>query len=389
MPKTTHEAETGFRQEVLLHAATVAARGAREADSERRLNERTMAALDDAGFARHFVPRRWGGREGTFTDAFLATAQLAESCASAAWCAMLWAAHARFAGRLPEEAQQELWGESPDVRIAAAIMPPSGTVRPTADGWLIEGQWRMASGADHADWLLLSAAEADEAPHRTAVPPTSRFRVCVVPRSAVTVLDTWHGTGLRGTASNTVVLAETLVPDSRTVPLTALLGGDGPRGGARCHRVPAHLVGGPLFCAPALGSARRAVATWTERAVRLHSPGGVGPLIRPAAAERLARASADVDAVGLLLTEAVRRADTEEVSPHAVARNQRDAAVGADRLATAMDLLLRADGSHLRDTQSDFHRHWRDVLTIASHGALRLEPAAAAFAGSLPVPAGV
>ncbi|MFD7335573.1 acyl-CoA dehydrogenase family protein [Streptomyces violascens] len=375
--------KSGFRHEAIRHATTTAAREARIADRDRRLSERTLTALDDAGFARHFVPRRWGGREGAFADVFHAAAEVAEGCASAAWCAMLWASHARFAALLPEEGQKDLWSESPNVRIAAAVMPPSGTARPVTDGWLLQGEWGVTSGVDDADWVLLCAPETAPAVKEHTSEP--RFRVCAVPRGAFTVLDTWHSTGLRGTGSNTVILDRTLVPDARTVLLSTLLTGDGAAGRARCHSAPAHLAGGLLFCAPALGSARRAVAAWTERATRANGSTGTGPLSRPSTQDRLARASADVDAVALLLGEAVRRADTGEATAHTVARNQRDAAVGIERLATAVDLLMRADGTHVRDVDGDFHRHWRDVLTVASHGALRLEAAAGAFARTLPV----
>ncbi|MFD0330869.1 hypothetical protein ACFQZC_28425 [Streptacidiphilus monticola] len=70
------------------------------------------------------MPRRWGGTEGGFAELLARAAELGEASASAAWCAMLWAAHGRFATRLPEQAQQELWAAGPDVRLSAALAPP-------------------------------------------------------------------------------------------------------------------------------------------------------------------------------------------------------------------------------------------------------------------------
>jgi hypothetical protein len=100
------------------------------------------------------------------------------------------------------------------------------------------------------------------------------------------------------------------------------------------------------------------------------------------ARQQLARSSADVDAVALVLGEAVLRADRDVVSARLTARNQRDAAVAAERLAGAVDGLFRT-GRWLLEEDSDLHRHWRDVLTVASHGALGMEGAAGAFARSL------
>lgn len=99
--------------------------------------------------------------------------------------------------------------------------------------------------------------------------------------------------------------------------------------------------------------------------------------------ERLARSAAEIDAAELMLRTAAQRADTEPITPGAVAVNRRDAAVAVEWLATAVDRLFRTGGAHLRDVDGELHRHWTDVLTVASHGALRLEPAAEAFARSL------
>ncbi|MFG2773202.1 oxidoreductase [Streptomyces sp. NPDC048350] len=413
-------AESGFRRDAVARAVAVAEDGARAADAERCVSARTLAALDEAGFARHFVPRRFGGREGTFADVFRATAEVARGCASAAWLGMLWSAHARFAALLPEEGRQDLWGASPDVRIAAGLTPPSGAAVPVDGGWLLGGEWPVVSGADHADWLLLCAPESPAAgpgapnapvPSADAVagsggpedgaaddggkPERPRFRVCAVPRSAVTVVDTWRSSGMRGTASHTVLLPATTVPAGRTVPFDVLVAGGPPDGRARCHTAPAHLAGGLLFSAPALGAARRALAEWSERLLPGAVPGTAGPAgsgpvgsgaspVREGQAARLARAWADVEAVALLLSEAVRRADTGEISPFAVARNRRDAAVGAERLAGAMDLLMGAGDADLPDMNGDLGRHLRDVRAVASHGALRVEGAAVAFADALP-----
>ncbi|MFC5805868.1 acyl-CoA dehydrogenase family protein [Streptomyces formicae] len=364
----------GLSPEATRRAADTALQDARDARAHRRLTGGTVAALEAAGFARHFVPQRWGGSEGTFSEVFRAAVTVGEGCASAAWCAVLWAAHARFAALLPEQGQKEIWGAGPDVRIAAAIVPPAGSSVRVTGGRLLHGEWSLASGIDHADWVLLAAPETD-APGRPA-------RVFAVPKSAVRVHDTWNSTGLRATGSNTVSLAETVVPDSRSAPLAALLNGDGQEGLARCYSAPAHLAGGLMFCAPALGAARRALATWNEWA-RTAAPGGARPLDRPSVQERLVRSAAEIEAVELMLCEAARRADGDPVTAEAVARNQRDAAVAVDWLAAAVDRLFRTGGAHVRDADGDLHRHWADVLTVASHGALRLEPAAEAYARSL------
>ncbi|MGW3121300.1 acyl-CoA dehydrogenase family protein [Streptomyces sp. NPDC001107] len=364
----------GLEPDAVRRASDTARRNAREALRERRLTDGTVTALADAGFARHFVPRRWGGGEGTFAEVFRAAAAVGEGCASAAWCAVLWAAHGRFAALLPEEGQKELWAEGPDVRIAAALMPPSGHASRVSGGWLLQGEWDLASGVGHAHWVLLAAPETDE--------PGRPVRVFAVPARRVTVRDTWNATGLRATGSNTVVLDATVVPDGRTLPLAALLAGDAGQDVPRCHAAPAHLAGGLMFCAPALGAARRALTVWTRWA-RSATPDGVRPLDRASVRERLARSAAEIEAAELMLRTAADRADAGAITEAGTAANRRDAALAVDWLSTAVDRLFRTGGAHLRDAEGELHRYWSDVLTVASHGALRLEPAAEAYARSL------
>ncbi|MFE9448799.1 acyl-CoA dehydrogenase family protein [Streptomyces sp. NPDC006739] len=356
-----------------ISALGTVAEHAPSADRDRRLAEVVVAELTSAGLARHFVPRRWGGAEGGFAPLLAEVAAVGEACASAAWVGMLWAAHARYAALLPEEGRRELWGGSPDVRISAALMPPSGSARPAGGGWRLTGSWACVSGIDSAQWLLAAAPEPAE--------DGGRVRVFAVPAGEVEVADTWDATGLRGTGSHTAVVRDVFVPHHRSFSQAALLrGGDAP-GLARCHTVPAQLAGGPLFCAPALGAARRALAVWSQWAAG-KAPGGRPHHDSATVRETLALASAYIDAAGLLLERAAHRADTEPVTPALVTGNQRDAAVAAGLLTDAVDRLFRTGGAHVRDGGGDLNRLWRDVHTVASHGVLRLEPVAAAYASA-------
>ncbi|WP_332253402.1 acyl-CoA dehydrogenase family protein, partial [Saccharomonospora saliphila] len=87
--------------------ASTAGRYAAEAEHHRRLSEQVVKHLVSAGFARHFVPRRFGGAEGTVEELARAVAVVAERCPSAGWCASLTAGAARMGAYLPERGQRE------------------------------------------------------------------------------------------------------------------------------------------------------------------------------------------------------------------------------------------------------------------------------------------
>ncbi|MET9358397.1 acyl-CoA dehydrogenase family protein [Streptomyces sp. NPDC006617] len=103
--------------------AELAARHAAVADHARRLPEKVMAALVAAGFARHFVPVRWGGRAGGFVELLDRASRVGEGCTSAAWIAVIVAGAARMGVYLPEEGQRELWSKGADTVIASALNP--------------------------------------------------------------------------------------------------------------------------------------------------------------------------------------------------------------------------------------------------------------------------
>ncbi|MFF3657278.1 acyl-CoA dehydrogenase family protein [Streptomyces olivochromogenes] len=436
LPPAAPTASRGSPTSVLDHAVAVAAVGAAAADDERRLVPEVADALSRAGFSRHFVPRRWGGDEESFGELLTRAAAVGDACASAAWCAALYAAHGRFAAYLPYEGQRDLWDTSPDVRIAAGIMPATGTAVRVGAGWHLRGEWTCVSGVDRADWVLLAAVEQDADQRPAATGPGRRrgdendpsgrsvesgtgrspgsgedqgersvafgsgrsrvgegdpgdrpvVRVFAVPAADVRVRDSWHATGVRGTGSHTVVVSEVLVPDHRTFLMAELLAGTPREGRARCHAVPAMLGGGLIFAAAGLGAARHALAAWTRWAVRPAGPTGVAPLEADEAARTaLGRSSAEIEAARLLLEAAAGRADGVDLADaratsEAVALNRRDAAVATDLLVGAVERLFRTGGVHAREDDGELQRCWRDLHTIAAHSVLRPGPAADAYA---------
>ncbi|MGW7044580.1 acyl-CoA dehydrogenase family protein [Streptomyces avermitilis] len=358
----------------VLAAAESAAAHATAADDARRLGDETVALLTHAGFARHFVPRAWGGTEGTFDSLLTAVTAVGEGCASAAWCAVLWAAHSRFAAYLPYEGQRDLWSAGPDVRISASVRP-SGEARRLPSGWLLSGEWECVSGVDFADWLLLCAPEP-------GVEGPAGLRMFAVPKGDIRVRDSWHSTGLRGTGSHTAVLEPALVPEHRTFPMADLLAGTPGPGRSRCHTVPGHLAGGLLFCAPALGAARRALAEWSSWAAGAQTrgrPQDDGSRLHHA----LARSADDIEAAQLLLQDAARCADTGTRAEADVLRNRRITAAAADLLVDGVERLFRTAGVHACGGPGVLERSWRDVHTVAAHQMLRREAAAMVYAASV------
>ncbi|WP_435284411.1 oxidoreductase [Streptomyces koelreuteriae] len=348
-----------------------ARRDAAVVEGRRVLTAEVAGALTRAGFPRHFVPRQLGGTAGEFGLLVDGAAAVGEACASTAWCAALFAAHGRLAAYLPPAGRREVWSDGPDVRIAAVVVPPQGEAVAVDGGWRLDGAWSPASGVDHADWILLASWTPGE--------QGQEHRVFAVPRSRVTVADTWHSSGLRGTGSNTVLCEGTVVPRHRTYTLDALLRPQA--GAARCHTVPYPMVASLMFAAPLLGVARGALRVWTGEQTVAERP-------HPATHTVLSRESARIHSAGLLLAGAAERADRGEITLLTVAENRRDATTAATLCREAVDALFQASGLRAQSPDSAVQRAWRDATAIASHAALDADAAARAYAEAVLSPAG-
>jgi two-component flavin-dependent monooxygenase len=348
----------------------VAAAHAGAAEDGRRLEPEVIDAITEAGFARHFVPTRWGGRAGTFRAAADASALVAEGHMSAGWCASLYANHARLAVHLPLDGQAEIWADGPDARISMSVLP-SGQVVPVDGGWVLTGGWGFTSGVDYADWtLLVATAPGDE----------RQDLFFAVPRRDYAVKDTWFNVGLRGTGSKTVLVDRVFVPDHRTFPRKIILDGQMIGSAARCHAVPFKLINGLALTAPALGAVRAALSAWTAWMTQKRDGSGRPARDIASVQDALARASAATDSAQLLLERTAGTADSGPINASVVARGGRDSAIVAELLTAAVDRLFRAGGARGQGSGSPIERAWRDVNAAAGHAALRFDINAAAYA---------
>ncbi|MDT0264362.1 acyl-CoA dehydrogenase family protein [Jatrophihabitans lederbergiae] len=355
----------------LTLAAAEAARYAELAEVERRLSPQVVKAIVDAGIVRHFVPTRWGGAAGTFLDFSQAIATLGEACGSAAWCASVFASAARMGAFLPLEGQHELWDRGPDSVIVGALVP-GGSIQPVADGWRVSGRWPFTSGIDHADWALVCGSSSGGE-------DTLGPRFFAVPRSDFQIEDTWFNVGLRGTGSSTLILDSAFVPARRSFLRSDMQAGKSPDSTARCHTVLIRVFAGLTFAAPALGSARGALAAWTEGMSTRRDATGKLMRDRTTIQLTLARSAGEIDAAALLLDRVASVADHGPVDAEVMARCGRDYTLATELLVGAVERLFLSEGARGQAETGQVQRAWRDVHCAAGHVGLQFETAGAAY----------
>jgi alkylation response protein AidB-like acyl-CoA dehydrogenase len=220
-----------------------------QAERQRALTGPVLTALVDHGVHRMLLPKRYGGQEMDLPRWSHEIQELSRSDASTGWTAMTTTVSSSLAWHLPADSADEIFGD-PRALIAGTAAP-IGTGVSVDGGYQVSGRWGWGSAVPYSGWVIGGCTTPDGP------------RLAVFPRSAVTVHDTWHVTGLCATASHEFSVSGAFVPTGRTtLPGVTAPGTTGP------------LVRFPYFCFLAagvasvgLGTARRAVDEIMDLAV--------------------------------------------------------------------------------------------------------------------------
>src|SRR3954468_6509728 len=201
----------------------------------RRLPDETLRDFHDTQLLRIHQPRRVGGAELEFAAVVTFGALLARACASSSWLFINYLSHHLMLGMFPPQAQDQIWGESPDALIASSFVFPAAKAKKVKDGYVISGRWPFSSGVAPSEWNMLAGlAWLDD-----NAPPEQR--VFLLHKSQYKVIDNWYAGGLRGTGSMDVEASEQFVPEHRTLAVSDTKGGPTPGSAANP---------GPLFQMP-------------------------------------------------------------------------------------------------------------------------------------------
>src|SRR4051812_31706747 len=127
-----------------------------------RLPDATIEELHASGLFRVHQPARIGGSELPFRAICELPSIVAQGCASTAWVLANLASHHWMLAFWPAAAQDELWGESPDVLIGSAFIFPCGRATRVEGGYRLSGRWPFSSGVDPSAWNMIGAVVYDE-----------------------------------------------------------------------------------------------------------------------------------------------------------------------------------------------------------------------------------
>jgi alkylation response protein AidB-like acyl-CoA dehydrogenase len=308
---------------------------AEETEQRRALAPAVVEAARASGLFRAGLPTALGGAEPSVAAVLRAAEKVAEADASAGWCVSIAATSSLLGAYLPARGGHEVFGDP--ASIAAGVWAPRGKAIPADGGVTVSGRWSFCSGAPHADWVFLGCVRPEG--------DGGRLVVAAIPAAQLTVHDTWHTSGLRGTGSHDVSAEEVFVPAHRLLSIM-----DGPPANAgTLHRFPLFGFFAASIAAAALGNARGAITDLVELA-GVKNPSGS----RRTLAERSATQGAVAEA------EASLRA-AREFYYRAIDDAWQAAASGATVVTEELRLALRLASTHAVRTSAEVARTMYDL----------------------------
>ena len=340
------------------------------AEAATRVTPRAMAALHDSGLIRYHQPKRWGGMELDFVAMVDIPEMLGRGDASAAWTVVNLAGHHRLLSLYPARAQEELWGEDPDVGIASGIAFVQGQGRRVDGGLVLNGKWGFSSGVDHSTWNMLACIVKD------GDKPID-WCMCLVPASDYEIIDDWQTLGMRATGSRTVRCQDVFIPEHRFVsyhvarPDHAFPGWE--VNANPMYRIPLSAFAGYGLAGCLIGNAQAALDISVEL-VKSRSTSYTNARMRDftTVQRRISEAAAKIDCVRTWLRQDCIAAQ-EYVSSGASLdmemklRYRRNGALGIRLLTEAVDSLHEMAGANGIYDSFPLQRVFRDAHAGAAH----------------------
>ncbi|PPR10605.1 MAG: Flavin-dependent monooxygenase, oxygenase subunit HsaA [Alphaproteobacteria bacterium MarineAlpha11_Bin1] len=346
----------------------------RETECNRRVSDETVAELKAAGLYKVIQPARYGGYELDLWTFARCASEIGAGCGSTGWVYATAAQHQWQIGMFDDQAQAEVWADTPEA-ISASSYSPGGTAVEVDGGYRISGKWLYCSGVLNADWMILGAKIAKDF---ESEPYTQGY--ILVPKTEYQVEDNWDVVGLIGTGSSDVIINDLFVPSHRMLTLNEALSGKPPGAAVNGHelwRIPFFAAISLCLCAPAMGMAQGALETYRDaigvrktRGAALSQPQSMAEF--PTIQVRVAEASAAIDSAKMLVRRDCQEimktmAEGRELSLNQRARNKGDLSFAVKMARGAVDLLYESVGGAGLSNDSNTQRYWRDVNSASKH----------------------
>lgn len=170
------------------------------AEKQGKLTQKQLQLIYEKRLFHLLVPESIGGKQMSLPDFARLMEELATVNGSFAWAINLGAGANMFAGYLKKGTAKTIFAsEKTCVAGSGAV---GGTATKKDSGYLLNGHWKYASGAPHANFFSLNAEIVGE----------NSVKSFLVAAKEVELLDTWNVFGLKATGSNEFKIKNAWVP---------------------------------------------------------------------------------------------------------------------------------------------------------------------------------
>jgi alkylation response protein AidB-like acyl-CoA dehydrogenase len=332
-------------------------------DRARRLPDVVFRALVEAGLFRLWLPTAMGGPELSPVE-FMRVVEAASALdGSIGWIVANGGGMSRVAGYLPDSVARE-WFADPCAFIVAAT-GAIGSARPVAGGYRVTGRWPFGSGSSHATRFMGLAAVKDGG-------GSSQMPMfCYFPPEVVTVHDTWHVSGLRGTGSSDFEVSDVFVPAHHTHDLIT----PRPTQPGIIYRIPGLSIFPWSITGTSLGIATGAMAAFAKHATQGKGRTGVRLQDREIVHSSVGRADAIISAARAFLSQAMAELlaaldGDADCQMRARARLRIACAYAAEGSASVVQMLTTEAGASAIFESSHLERAGRDINAAVRHIAM-------------------
>jgi 3-hydroxy-9,10-secoandrosta-1,3,5(10)-triene-9,17-dione monooxygenase len=344
----------------------------------RRMPDETLRDFHDAELFRIHQPRRVGGAELEFSAVVEFGALLAGACASSSWNFINFLSHHLMLGMFPREAQDQIWGASPDTLIASSFVFPAARANKVKDGYLISGRWPFSSGVDPSEWNMLAGlAFLDD-----NAPPEQR--VFLLHKSQYRIIDNWYAGGLRGTGSKDVEAKDQFVPEHLTLAVADTKGGPTPGSAVNpgpLFQMPVFALFPYMLSGVPLGIAEGLIAEFGPKTGKMTGARiaeiqstqiRLGEATAYARASRLVQMANCEEAQRLIASGAVPDAKSK-------ARYRLEGAYAVDWALRAVDVMFGLSGATGLYESTPIARAFRDAHAVKQHFSFNTDIAATTY----------
>ncbi len=346
--------------------AAAAAERSDEIEELRRLPSDLVQSLIDTEVFRLWIPSAYGGHQVDVQTGLDAIERGAYHDGAVGWCIMIGCTTSLNGGHLPPEYATEIY--SPPGAVTGGFGRPSGRGTVTADGELVvSGRWPWGSGTDHCTWVGGGVKVVDEAGESASLPDGGRAPFVYFRRDEVSLLDTWHVAGLKGSGSTDYEVDNVKVPAGRWVSLT----GQDPVIDAPLYRF--SLLGALAVgvASVTLGLAARAIDELIALGTKVPDASRRTLAERPTVQAELAQADANVRSARAFVSETVAAcwasAENGEIEDEQRRLLRLAANNAVERSSAAVDLCYRAAGGTAVYNTSPLQRIFRDTHVATQH----------------------